>query len=79
MRALLLATLVLGLAACGDRDPVAPGERSYQGKRDTKPWDNEPLAVEYRGTKWNKGDQAGWETQIKTRQMAQHEHKRIYQ
>ena len=69
MRALLLAALVLGLAGCADRDEVAQGERSYQGKRDSKPWDNEPF----------KGDRAGWETQIKTRQMAQHEHKRIYQ
>jgi hypothetical protein len=80
MRTLLLAVLLLGLAACGEREqePQA-GTRTYQGKRDTKPWDNEPLAAEYRGGRWSKGDQAAWETQIKTRQLTQHEHRRIYQ
>jgi predicted small lipoprotein YifL len=80
MRALFVALAVLALAACGERgqEPVA-GERSYQGKQDSRPWDNEPLAAEYRGGKWSKGDQASWETQIKARQLAQHEHKRIYQ
>ena len=81
MRKLLLAMAVVALAAaCGERDqePV-PGARSYQGKQDTRPWNNEPLAAEWRGGKWTKGDQASWETQIKNRQLAQHEHKRIYQ
>jgi hypothetical protein len=32
-----------------------------------------------RGGKWTKGNQASWEDQIKQRQLAQHEHKRIYQ
>jgi hypothetical protein len=32
-----------------------------------------------RGGKWTKGDRASWEEQIKNRQLAQHEHKRIYQ
>lgn len=80
MRALIVVLALAGLAACGERDqePRA-GERTYQGKRDTKPWDNAPLAAEHRGGKWNKGDRSSWETQIKERQLAQHEHKRIYQ
>jgi hypothetical protein len=50
----------------------------YQGKPDTRAWDNAPLASEQRGGKWTKGDRASWETDIKNRQLAQHEHKRIY-
>ena len=31
------------------------------------------------GPKWSKGDQKSWEEQIKTRQLSQHEDRRIYQ
>jgi hypothetical protein len=31
------------------------------------------------GPKWTKGDRNSWEDQIKKRQLAQHEHRRIYQ
>ena len=54
-------------------------EKRYQGKRDGKPWDNDSPVAELRGGKWSKGNQASWEEQIKQRQLAQHEHKRIYQ
>jgi hypothetical protein len=54
-------------------------EKRYQGKPDTKPWDNEPLAQEFRGGTWTKGDQKSWDEQLKKRQLAQHEDKRIYQ
>ena len=80
----LLAVVALGLAlvACGEREQVVQGDaggakRSYQGKTDAKPWDSEPLA--YGSGKWSKGDRASWETQIKSRQQAQNEDKRIYQ
>jgi hypothetical protein len=80
MRALLVAMVfAFGLAACGDRQQIAQGTRSYQGKPDSEPWNNEPLAAEYRGGKWTKGDRASWETDIKARQLAQHEYKRIEQ
>jgi len=77
----------LALAACGERDQEPAvgqsGEKRYQGKRDTKPWDNDPLALAAQSTagggKWTKGDRASWETQIKARQLGQHEDKRIYQ
>ena len=49
----------------------------YQGKPDGQPWDNAPLV--YESAKWTKGDKTSWETQIKTRQLGQHEYKRIYQ
>jgi len=76
---LLLAACAL--AACSEREQVVEpqSEKRYQGKADSKPWDNAPLAAEFRGGEWKKGDQASWEEQIKRRQLAQHEHKRIYQ
>jgi hypothetical protein len=76
---LLVAVVAFGVAACGNREEIAEGKRSYQGKPDSQPWNNEPGAAEYRGGKWTKGDRASWETQLKTRQLSQNEDKRIYQ
>jgi hypothetical protein len=69
---------VLALAGCMEVEQVSsPDKQAGQTvKRDTAPWSNEPLAM---GPKWNKGDRTSWEEQIKRRQFAQHEHKRIYQ
>ena len=77
--AILAAVLAASLlAACGEREQVAEGKRTYQGKRDTKAWDNEPLGYSLNhGSKWNKGDQAGWEKSIKERQLTQNEYQRI--
>jgi hypothetical protein len=72
--------LALSLVACGEPEQVVVYKQGkYQGKPDTRSWDNAPLAQEFRGGKWTKGDRAGWEEQIKNRQLAQHEHRRIYQ
>ena len=80
MRFVLMAMLVAGLAACGERSQEPQtGTRSYQGKRDTLPWDNSPPIAELRGGQWAKGDRASWETNVKQRQLTQHEHRRIYQ
>ena len=82
-RGLLLLSalaLVLGLGACGERDQVVVYKQGkYQGKPDTQPWNNDPPIAELKGGKWSKGSQASWEESIKQRQLAQHEHKRIYQ
>jgi hypothetical protein len=81
-RLLLVVVLAaFGLAACGEREQIVQpqSEKRYQGKRDGKPWDNDSPVAELRGGKWTKGNQASWEDQIKQRQLAQHEHKRIYQ
>ena len=80
MKIAVAAAVLFALAGCGER-PQEPTEvkRSYQGKRDTLPWDNQPPIAELRGSQWNKGDRASWETSIKDRQLAQHEHRRIYQ
>jgi PBP1b-binding outer membrane lipoprotein LpoB len=73
--ALLVATLALG--ACMEMEQEsAKKEVGKTVKSDTLPWNNEPVAG---GPKWTKGDRNSWEDQIKKRQLAQHEHKRIYQ
>ena len=84
MRALLAFLVVAyaaGIAGCGERDQIIEpqSEKRYQGKRDGKAWDNAPAVAELRGGNWTKGNQQSWEEQIKNRQLAQHEHKRIYQ
>jgi hypothetical protein len=63
MTRLLMFIALVGLAACGEREQLAEGPRSYQGKPDTAPWGD--------------GDRATWEAGIKARQLTQHEYKRI--
>ncbi len=81
MRALVLVAIAaFAHSACGEREQVVVYKQGkYSGKPDTLAWDNPPPAQELRGGKWNKGDRASWEEQIKARQLAQHEHRRIYQ
>lgn len=78
--AALVAAAVVILPGCGESEQVVIYKQGkYQGKPDTKPWENEPLARGPLDGKWAKGDRTGWENQIKQRQLEQHEHKRIYQ
>ena len=66
-----------GLAGCGgdaDRSVVAYKKGEYQGKKDSKPWDNEPNT--WSASKWTKGDQASWENAIKQRAANQNEYAR---
>jgi hypothetical protein len=79
--AFLIVVFLSGITGCGDREQIMEpqSEKRYQGKQDGKPWDNAPLAAEFRGGTWTKGNQQSWEEQIKQRQLGQHEHKRIYQ
>ena len=80
MKRLLLVVAVLGLAGCGEPEQVVVYKQGkYQGKPDSLPWNSESPVAELRGGKWTKGDRASWEEQIKQRQLAQHEHRRIYQ
>jgi hypothetical protein len=72
--ALLLA---LGLAACGEREQVIVYKQGkYQGKPDTKPWENDPAVSLYTTSKWGKGDKTGWETAVRSRNLAQNEYTR---
>jgi hypothetical protein len=73
----LLAVATLALGACMEiEQESAKKEVGKTVKSDTLPWNNEPVAG---GPKWTKGDRNSWEDQIKKRQLAQHEHRRIYQ
>jgi len=78
---LVLAASGLALVGCGEGDQqvVVYKQGKYQGKPDGLPWNSESPIAELRGGKWTKGDRNSWEEQIKQRQLAQHEHKRIYQ
>ena len=80
MRKVFLLIALLGLAACSESEQVTVYEQGkYKGKKDGLPWDNAPVASELRGSNWTKGNRESWEEAIKNRQLAQHEHKRIYQ
>ena len=72
--ALLLA---VGLGGCGERDQVTVYKQGkYQGKPDSKPWENDPAASLYTTSKWTKGDQTSWEAAVKTRNLYQSEYTR---
>jgi len=65
--AALAAAAVLGIAGCGESTQVVVYKQGkYQGKPDSKPWDNEQF----------KGSQVEWEKAIKTRTQGQDEYSR---
>lgn len=67
-----------GLAGCGETEQVIVYEQGkYQGKPDTKPWDNEPGSSLYTTSKWSKGDKSSWETALRSRSQGQNEYVRI--
>jgi major membrane immunogen (membrane-anchored lipoprotein) len=77
-RTVLLVAAALMLGACGEKEQVVVYKQGkYQGKPDSRSWDNDPPVAELRGGKWNKGDRTSWEESIKQRQLAQHEYQRI--
>ena len=71
-----LVVALFALAGCMEVEQTATKQAGQTVRRDAAPWNNEPLAM---GPKWIKGDRTSWEEQIKKRQLAQHEHRRIYQ
>jgi len=80
MRLLLAFVAALGLVACGEKEQVVVYKQGkYQGKPDNRSWDNAPLPAEFRRGEWKQGDRTSWEESVKTRQLAQHEYRRIYQ
>jgi hypothetical protein len=80
-RSALLAVAVASLCLAGcmevEQNSGAQKQGRYQGKPDSKAWDNDPLAAGGGNAKWTKGDKLSWETQIKTRNNGQNEYKRI--
>ena len=76
--AIAALAVAAGLSACGEREQVIVYKQGkYQGKPDTKPWENDPAANPYPGSKWNKGDQTSWEAAVKTRNLSQNEYNRV--
>ena len=80
-RKLILSGAVLvalaGLAGCGEKEQViAYQQGKYQGKPDTKPWENEPGSSLYTTSKWTKGDKASWEAALRSRNQNQNEYTR---
>ena len=75
LAAIAALALAAGLAACGEKEQfVVYKQGKYQGKPDTRPWDNPPA-----GGKWTQGNRASWENHVRARQFTQHEDRRIYQ
>ncbi len=74
-----LALLAVGLVSgCGARAQVAAYKSGKsQAKPDTKPWDNDPGTALYTTSKWTGGDQASWETALRTRAQGQNEYNRV--
>jgi hypothetical protein len=73
----LASVVALGLAGCGEApQELAQGERRYQGKPDSNPWDSDPAASLHTTSKWTKGDKASWEAALKTRALNQNEYTR---
>ena len=63
----LAAGVALTLAACGEKPQVVNYKQgTYQGKRDTPPYDSPEF----------KGNKQAWENAIKARQQNQNEYKR---
>ena len=81
-RKLILAgaaiAVALALSACGEREQVIVYKQGkYQGKPDTKPWENDPGASLYTSSNWSKGDRTSWESALKTRNLGQNEYTRV--
>jgi hypothetical protein len=67
-----------GLTGCGESGQVTVYQQGkYQGKPDTRPWDNDPGASLYTTSKWTKGDKSSWEAALKSRTQSQNEYVRI--
>jgi len=64
--ALAFTTGALALMLAGCDKPVVYKQGQYQGKPDSKPWDNDQF----------KGNQVEWEKSIKTRNQGQNEYSR---
>ncbi|MGA7985963.1 MAG: hypothetical protein WCA01_12355 [Burkholderiales bacterium] len=76
--AIAAALGLVALAGCGEKPQAdAYKQGKYQGKADTVPWDNAPLA--YGSAKWDKGNKTSWEDEIKNRNLSQNEYVRIGQ
>lgn len=61
----------MGLAGCGEKEQAALYEDGkYRGKPDGRPWESAEAG-------WKKGDRAAWQHQVRARNDAQNENRRI--
>ena len=75
--AVAVLMVTAGLAGCGEKDQVIVYHQGkYQGKPDSRPWENEPGASIYTTSKWTKGDKTSWDAAIKARNQNQNEYTR---
>lgn len=64
---LAAGALALALGGCGEQKVTVYKQGQYQGKVDSRPWENDQF----------KGNQVEWEKAVKTRNQAQNEYTRI--
>lgn len=70
--------IVAVLSGCGEKDQVIVYEQGkYQGKADTRPWENDAGASLYTTSKWTKGDKSSWESALRSRNQSQNEYARV--
>lgn len=68
---MLLAVFGSVLAGCGEREQAALyKDGKYRGKPDGRPWETGDAG-------WQRGDRAGWQNQMRARNDAQNENRRI--
>lgn len=76
--AAVAAIAAAAMTGCGEKSQVIVYEQGkYQGKPDTKPWENEPGASLYTTSKWSKADKGSWESALRSRNQNQNEYVRV--
>ncbi len=75
--AALLAVVTLTVG-CSEKEQVIVYEQGkYQGKPDTKPWENAPADSLHTTSTWTKGDKTSWEHALNSRTQKQNEYTRV--
>jgi hypothetical protein len=65
-------------SGCGESPQVANyTSGKYQGKTDSRPWENDPGAALYTTAKWTRGNKTSWEEAIRVRNQRQNEYGRV--
>lgn len=67
----VLASLALVLAACGEKPQFAQTRKS-----DAQPWSG-TASPAYAASGWKQGDEASWEEQMRNRAQGQNEYTRV--
>lgn len=67
----------LAFAGCGEREVTVYKQGKYQGKSDTRPYDNDPSQALDPTSTWTKGDRSSWEAAMRQRALNQNEYARL--